>query len=83
MRFGASGGNVEGNATGVMLGVNGNNFVGYYNSTTEFGPQNHNVTRLGSSSFRWSEIWCATGLNQSSDKRLKKDIVPFHQLSIR
>lgn len=74
LRFGASGGNVEGNSNSVMLGVNGSNYVGYFNATTEFGPQNHNVTRLGSSSFRWSEIWCTTGLNQSSDKRLKKDI---------
>ncbi|HMS98997.1 MAG TPA: tail fiber domain-containing protein [Saprospiraceae bacterium] len=77
VRFGATGGNVEGNSTSLMLGVNGTNYVGYYNSTTEFGPQNHNVTKLGSSSFRWSEIWCTTGLNQSSDKRLKKDIQPL------
>ncbi|MBP6397788.1 MAG: tail fiber domain-containing protein [Saprospiraceae bacterium] len=77
LRFGASGGNVEGTSTSVMLGVNGTSYVGYYNATSEFGPENHNVTRLGSSSFRWSEIWSTNGLNQSSDKRLKKDIQPL------
>ena len=77
LRFGAGGGNVEGTSTSVMLGVNGTSYVGYYNATSEFGPENHNVTRLGSSSFRWSEIWSTNGLNQSSDKRLKKDIQPL------
>lgn len=77
LRFGASGGSVKGTSTSVMLGVNGTSYVGYYNATTEFGPENHNVTRLGSSSFRWSEIWSTNGLNQSSDKRLKKDIQPL------
>jgi hypothetical protein len=77
IRFGASGGSVEGTSNSVLLGINSTAKVGYFDGSTEFGPQLHNTTRLGSSSFRWSEVWSVAGLNQSSDMRLKKNITPL------
>jgi len=76
IRFGASGGSLTGLSNSLLLGINGTNSVGYYSGTTEFGPVIHNSVRLGSSSFRWSEVWSVNGLNQSSDRRLKKEIKP-------
>ena len=32
--------------------------------------------RLGSSSYRWMEVWSVNPLNTSSDRRLKKNIQP-------
>jgi hypothetical protein len=74
IRFGSAGGSIEGSTASLLLGMNGTPTIGYYPSTTEFGPVNNNSIRLGSSSFRWSEIWSVNGLNQSSDRRLKKEI---------
>lgn len=76
VRFGSNGGSLSGSSTSLLLGVNGAAGVGYYNQTNEFGPVSHNTIKLGTSSFRWSEIWSVNGLNQTSDRRLKKDITP-------
>jgi hypothetical protein len=73
---------------GVNLASTGDNIririgetsrVGLYSAGTEWGVQATNTVRLGSSSFRWSEIWSTNGLNQSSDRRLKKNITPIQQ----
>lgn len=74
IRFGANGGSLTGSPSALLIGVNGVSGIGYYPATNEFGPVNHNTTRLGSSSFRWSEVWSVNGINQTSDRRLKKDI---------
>ena len=50
---------------------------GYYGSSDEVGPTSSNTLRLGSSTYRWMEIWSVNPLNTSSDKRLKKDIKPL------
>ena len=40
----------------------------------EFTPSVNNQILLGSSSWRWKEIWSNNGLNMTSDRRLKKNI---------
>jgi len=47
---------------------------GLYNSGLELGPAFNNNVQLGSSGFRWSEIWSTNPLNSASDRRLKKNI---------
>ena len=49
--------------------------IGYYRPD-EFGPTENNAISLGSSPYRWMEIWANNPLNTSSDKRLKKNIKP-------
>jgi hypothetical protein len=39
-------------------------------------PAGDNTQSLGSGTARWSAIWSATGTIQTSDRRLKTDIVP-------
>ena len=51
--------------------------IGFFNSA-EWGPINNNTMTLGSSDFRWSEIWSTNGLNMASDRRLKKNITDLH-----
>ena len=75
--FGPTGADVRGSASTLELGFNGTAKAGLYTSGTEFGPTSHNSVRLGSSSFRWSEIWSVNPLNTSSDRRLKKNIQPL------
>ncbi|MFT6336115.1 MAG: hypothetical protein ACJATI_002871 [Halioglobus sp.] len=74
---GSSFGSIRGTAQSLILDWNNQPAMGYYNSINEFGPNNNNAIQLGSSSFRWSEIWSVNGLNQSSDRRLKKNIAPL------
>jgi len=74
---GSNWGLIRGLSTAMTLGFNSIDRVGLYTSGTEWGPSVHNTVKLGSSSFRWSEIWSVNGLNQSSDARLKKDILPL------
>lgn len=50
---------------------------GYYGGTDEVGPTSNNSLKLGSSTYRWMEIWSVNPLNTSSDKRLKKEIKPL------
>lgn len=50
---------------------------GYY-GPEEFGPTTSNNMTLGSSTYRWMEIWSINPLNTASDKRLKKDISPLN-----
>lgn len=49
---------------------------GYY-GPDEFGPTSSNSMTLGSSPYRWAEIWSINPLNMASDRRLKKDIQPI------
>ena len=48
---------------------------GYY-GPDEFGPTANNNMTLGSSTYRWMEIWSNNPLNTASDRRLKKNIKP-------
>lgn len=74
---GSTWGLIRGINTAMILGYNSTDRVGLYTSGTEWGPTVNNTIKLGSTSFRWSEIWSVNGLNQSSDARLKKDILPI------
>lgn len=74
---GGTWGLIKGVSTALVLGFNSSDKVGLYTSGSEWGPTVNNTIKLGSTSFRWSEIWCTNGLNQSSDARLKKDILPL------
>ncbi|MGB3077945.1 MAG: tail fiber domain-containing protein, partial [Saprospiraceae bacterium] len=74
---GTNGSSLKGSASSLEVGLAGTAKVGLYSSGAEWGPTLHNTVKLGSTSFRWSEIWSVNGLNQSSDERLKKDIHPL------
>ncbi|MGK0314834.1 MAG: hypothetical protein ACI86M_001054 [Saprospiraceae bacterium] len=69
---------LEGFSTNLSFQFNNVPKLGFYNSSDEFGPVNNNDIQLGSSPFRWSEIWSVNGINQSSDRRLKKNIHPLN-----
>ena len=68
----------------IMDGNAGDNSEHQRDLILEFGtasnpkavrPYATNVTTLGTSNYRWKEIWCnQSSINQSSDKKLKKDI---------
>lgn len=74
---GSSLGSIRGTGQSLIFDWNNQPAMGYYHSIDEFGPNNNNAIQLGSSGFRWSEIWSVNGLNQSSDRRLKKNIAPL------
>ena len=44
----------------------------------EWGSFVNNTVSLGSTEYRWSEIWSVNPLNTSSDRRLKKEITPLN-----
>jgi hypothetical protein len=46
----------------------------YQMLSTEFKPVNNGTVKLGLSTQRWSEIWCTTTLNTTSDRNLKTEI---------
>ena len=50
------------------------NVIGLWNDD-DFSPDTNGGASLGISDFRWSEVWSVNGLNTTSDKRLKKDII--------
>ncbi|WP_460218460.1 tail fiber domain-containing protein [Psychroserpens sp. MEBiC05023] len=52
--------------------------VGLFVNGTEWGPFTNNTVSLGSTGYRWSEVWSVNPLNTTSDKRLKKDITPLN-----
>lgn len=56
---------IEG-GSGQTLSVNANLF-----------PKFDNTRSLGNSSFRWSQVWAANGVIQTSDARLKRDVQPL------
>ena len=55
-----------------LRGYNGISFQSYIRSN--ICPTNANTYTLGTSYYRWKEIWCSTSLNTSSDRNLKKNI---------
>ena len=70
-------GSIQGSSTTTLVQFNDISKLGYYNTSSEWGPNSNNSIKLGSSGFRWSEIWSVNGINQSSDRRLKKEIKPL------
>lgn len=46
----------------------------YQMLSTEFKPVNNGTVKLGLSAQRWSEIWCTTTLNTTSDRNSKTEI---------
>lgn len=72
-----SAGSLVGTTSSLRFAWNNTPRLGYFNSSSEFGPNANNTVQLGSSFFRWSEIWSANGINQTSDRRLKKEITPL------
>ena len=65
---------------GNQLSIRYNNvdMLGFFEGSSEWGPQLNNSIRLGRSAFRYSEIWSINPLNTTSDKRLKKEIKPIN-----
>lgn len=55
----------------------GSSRVGLYNNNG-WEPTFNNTVRLGSNTYRWTEVWSINPLNTSSDRRLKKDINPLN-----
>ena len=72
---GTDNGSLQGGITSIVFQFDDASRVGLYNSSDEWGPTSNNSIRLGSTSFRYSEVWSVNPLNTSSDRRLKKDIV--------
>jgi len=70
----------------TLTGFGGNLIIGNVTNGLRMGfydgigwePTDNNTVRLGSSPFRWTEVWSVNPLNTSSDRRLKKDISPIH-----
>jgi hypothetical protein len=70
-------GSIQGYSSSTIFQFDDISRLGLYNSSNEWGPTSNNSIRLGSSGFRFSEIWSVNGLNTSSDRRLKKEITPI------
>ena len=70
-------GSIQGFSTSTIFQFDDVSRVGLYNSSNEWGPTSNNSIKLGSSGFRYSQIWSVNGINQSSDRRLKKEIKPL------
>jgi hypothetical protein len=54
----------------------GINFIGHWISKTgnDIEPYDDNVTDLGSTTYRWKRVFAGTGVIQTSDVRMKKNI---------
>jgi hypothetical protein len=67
---------IDNTGDNIRIGVGGNTSIDivYDESDDAFEPWFNSGVNLGRSSFRWREIWSTNGINQSSDRRLKKEI---------
>ena len=72
---GTDNGSLQGGSTSIVFQFDDATRLGLYNSSDEWGPASNNSIRIGSTNFRYSEVWSVNPLNTSSDRRLKKDIV--------
>jgi hypothetical protein len=66
-------------AGNMMIGRGGDDFLSavideYEFTLSTFRPAADNVNSLGGSGFRWTAVWAANGLIQTSDEREKEDI---------
>lgn len=65
-----SAGNWWVDASGGSFGLSGSRF----SSTVDIMPNANNGASLGTSGFRWNDIWATNSHIQSSDRNIKKDI---------
>lgn len=65
-----SSGNWWVNASGGSFGLSGSKF----SFTVDIMPNANNGASLGTSGFRWNDIWATNSHIQSSDRNIKKDI---------
>lgn len=65
-----SAGNWWVDASGGSFGLSGSRF----SFTTDIMPNANNGASLGTSGFRWNDIWATNSNIQSSDRNIKKDI---------
>jgi len=71
---------IENQNDNLRISVGGTNSPDliYDESDGAFEPWSTNVVNLGRSGFRWREVWSTNGINQSSDRRLKKEIIAIN-----
>ncbi len=58
----------------LVLRYNNLSKIGLYDAGIEWGPTNNDDVSLGSSTFRFTEVWATNGTIQTSDLRKKKNI---------
>lgn len=58
----------------LVLRYNNQSKVGLFDAGVEWGPTNTNQVSLGSTHFRYTEVWATNGTIQTSDLRKKKNI---------
>lgn len=63
-----------GSQSGTYFAIGGNGGVVSYANRTSFHPGTDNLTDIGTSSYRWVDIYATNGTIQTSDVALKKDI---------
>lgn len=52
-------------------------------SSTATRPNNDGIAKLGSAGFKWSEVFAANGVINTSDERIKQQILPINDSVIR
>jgi hypothetical protein len=63
-----------GSQSGTYFAIGGQGGVVSYANRTSFHPGTDNLTDIGTSSYRWVDIYATNGTIQTSDVALKKDI---------
>lgn len=73
-------GRVIGYDTGVLT-IGGGSAPAFIDLTTHFSPATNNAVQLGSSGFRWSEVFAVNGTINTSDVREKNEIAPMRPMT--